>query len=83
MNRVFTDRLRLFRFETTIARSRAGDFDAVQLDYDHPGNPFFVRAIHDEVRRLRPGLFLGQAYLTRPGRPRLLLYFGLERSAAS
>jgi hypothetical protein len=55
----------------------------VHLDYDHPGNPFFIRAIHDELRRLRDGLYLGQAYLIRPGTPRLLLYFGLERRTVS
>jgi hypothetical protein len=78
-NRVFADRFHLFRFATSIGLSRAGQFDAVHLDYDHPGNPFFIRAIHDEVRQLRPGLYLGQAWLMKPFAPRLLLYFGLER----
>jgi hypothetical protein len=78
VNRVFLDRLKLFRFTTHVGPSRAGDFDAVQLDYDHPGNPFFIRAIKDEIRELRPGLYLGQAYLEIGGRPRLLLYFGLQ-----
>ena len=82
-NRVFADRLHLFRFTTSIGPSRGGNFDAVHLDYDHPGNPFFIRAIHDELRRLRDGLYLGQAYLIRPGTPRLLLYFGLERRTVS
>src|SRR5688572_22344285 len=50
-NRVFADRFHLFRFETSIGPSRAGAFDAVHLDYDHPGNPFFIRAIHDELRQ--------------------------------
>src|SRR5688572_26544868 len=39
INRVFSERVRLFRFETFIAPSRAGDFDALQLDYDLPENP--------------------------------------------
>lgn len=78
INRVFMDRLRLFRFETFIGRSRAGDFDAVQLDYDKPGNPFFIRAIKDEIRELRPGLYLGQAYVELRGAAHLGLYFGLE-----
>jgi hypothetical protein len=82
-NRVFADRFHLFRFTTSVGTSRAGAFDAVHLDYDHPGNPFFIRAIHDELRQLRPGLYLGQAYLVRPAPPRLLLYFGLERRAQS
>jgi hypothetical protein len=81
INRVFGDRIRWFPFDTFIAPSRAGDFDAFQLDYDKPANPFFIRAIKDEVRQLRPGLFLGQAYLKTKKREILVLYFGLERQA--
>lgn len=81
-NRVVVDRFHLFRFATFIDKSRAGDFDALQLDYDHPGNPFFIRAIKDEIRELLPGLYLGQAYLQLRGRaPKLALYFGLTRDA--
>jgi hypothetical protein len=80
INRVFSDRQprRWFRFETSIAPSRAGDFDAFQLDYDNDDNPFFIRAIKDEVREVAPGLFLGQAYVVLFGKPRLALYFGLS-----
>lgn len=79
INRVLVDRLRLFRFETSIGPSRAGPFDALQLDYDLPENPFFIRAIADELRELHPGLWLGQAYLRARGRDTLVLYFGLGR----
>lgn len=81
VNRVFTDRIRWFKFDTFIAPSRAGDFGAFQLDYDNPGNPFFIRAIKDEVRELKPGLFLGQAYYKTRKREILMLYFGLEKTA--
>lgn len=79
INRVLSDRLRLFRFETFIGRSRAGDFDALQLDYDLPENPFIIRSIKDEMRELEPGVWLGQAYLRTAKRERLWLYFGLAR----
>ncbi|MEM7158487.1 MAG: hypothetical protein AAF799_36950 [Myxococcota bacterium] len=79
INRVMVDRLRLFRFETFIGPSRAGDFDALQLDYDLPENPFFIRPIKDELRQLRDGLYLGQAYLSLRGAETLVLYFGLTR----
>jgi hypothetical protein len=79
INRVFTDRIRWFKFDTFIGPSRAGAFDAFQLDYDNPGNPSFIRAIKDEVRELRPGLFLGQAYFKTKKREILMLYFGLEK----
>ena len=79
INRVFGDRKprRWFRFETKIGPSRAGGFDAFHLDYDNPGNPFYIRAIKDEIRRVGPGLYLGQAYLVTSKRARLVLYFGL------
>jgi hypothetical protein len=76
-NRVFTDRNLWFRFTTSIGPSRAGDFDALHLNYDHPENPFFIRAIQDEVRTVAPGLWLGQAYAVVKNRPWLALYFAL------
>lgn len=81
INRVFGDRnpRRWFRFDTFVAPSRAGAFEAVQLDYNNPGNPGFIRAIKDEVREVAPGLYLGLAYLMWRGRPRLMLYFGLHK----
>jgi len=81
INRVFGDRhpRRWFRFETFVAPSRAGAFDAFQLDYDNPDNPALIRAIKDEVRQVAPGLFLGLAYLVWRKKPRLVLYFGLAR----
>jgi hypothetical protein len=77
INRVVLDRFRLFRFETAIGPSRAGDFDALQLDYDLPENPWFIRRIKDEMRELGPGLWLGQAYWHTARADHLVLYFGL------
>ena len=77
INRVLGDRFRWYRFTTFIGRSRAGAFDALQLDYDHADNPFFIRAIEDEIRELRPGLWLGQAWLRVRGKSRLALWFAL------
>jgi len=79
INRVFGDEggMRWFRFETYLAPSRAGAFDAFQLDYDNPQNPFFIRAIKDEIREVAPGLYLGQAYIVISDKARLALYFGL------
>ena len=79
INRVVSDRLRLFRFETFIGPSKAGDFDALQLDYDLPSNPPVIRSIKDEIRELEPGLWLGQAYLQTRKRHILWLYFALAR----
>jgi hypothetical protein len=78
-NRVFVDRLKLFRFTTAVGPSRAGPFDALQLDYDHAENPGFIRRIEDEIRELRPGLWLGQAWFrVRPDKKSMVVWFGLE-----
>ena len=81
INRIFSDTKprRWFRFETYVGPSRAGAFDALQLDYDNPGNPALIRAVKDEVRQVNEGLFLGLAYLVTRGRYRLVVYFGLSR----
>jgi hypothetical protein len=81
INRIFRESIRRYRFDTFVGPSRAGAFDALQLDYDNPGNPFFIRPIKDEVRELRPGLWLGQAWLQLRGEPHLVLYFGLTKDA--
>jgi len=80
INRVFSDVAprRWFRFETCVGPSRADGRAALQLDYDNPDNPFFIRAIKDEVRRVGPELYLGRAYVVLWGKPRLALYFGLS-----
>jgi hypothetical protein len=78
INRVFRAQ-RWFRFQTALGPSRADAGGAFQLDYDNPGNPFYIRAIKDEIRQVRPGLFLGQAYLVARGKTRLVLYFGLAQ----
>lgn len=77
-NRVFTDKNLWFRFTTSIGPSRAGDFDALHLDYDHAENPFFIRAIQDEIRTVAPGLWLGQAWLVTGGKRTMVLYFALQ-----
>ncbi len=77
INRVLVDRVRLFPFETFIGRSRAGDFDALQLDYDLPENPPIIRSIKDEIRTIEPGVWLGQAWFVTPRTTFLWLYFGL------
>jgi hypothetical protein len=83
-NRVVSNRVKLFRFETSIGPSRAGAFDAVQLDYDLRENPWAIRRIKDEIREVRPNLYLGQAYFVPPssrgakGDARLVLWFALE-----
>jgi hypothetical protein len=77
INRIIEDRWKLFRFETFIGKSRQGNFDALQLDYDLAGNPPIIRSIKDEIRTIEPGVWLGQAWFVTERTKFLWLYFGL------
>jgi len=77
INRVVSDRVSLFRFTTRIAPSRHDRAPALELDYDHRENPFFIRAIEDEVRTIAPGLWLGQAWLRVGAQKTFVLWFAL------
>jgi hypothetical protein len=81
VNRLLGERVTWFRFETWIARSHAGDFDAVHLDYGHDHNPPLVRKVKDEVREVAPGVWLGLAYLTMRDGDHLGCFFGVARGA--
>ncbi|WP_437535242.1 hypothetical protein WME79_13445 [Sorangium sp. So ce726] len=78
-NRMLNDARQRFHFDSFIGRSRAGDFDALHLDYDRPENPFFARHVADEMREVSPGLYLGQAYVRILGKLRLVCYFSLVK----
>jgi hypothetical protein len=65
------------RFATSVGRSRADERDALRLDYDRPGNPLLIRRVHDELRAVAPGLFLGRMYFLLGGRATFVLFFAL------
>ncbi len=72
-------RHRLFPFETSIGKSVIDGAPAVVLDYDLVDNPAAIRAVHDEVREVAPGLFLGPACIKRRnGPPFVALWFALD-----
>lgn len=83
INRIIKDRWKLFRFDTFIGKSRQGDFDALQLDYDLPGNPPIIKSIKDEIRTIEPGVWLGQAWFVTERTKFLWLYFGLAEASPS
>ncbi len=76
-------RHQLFPFRTATGPSELDGGPCVRLDYDLPVNPRIIRAIHDEVREVRPGLFLGPAMLKGSGGPRLVLWFALDTTVQS
>jgi hypothetical protein len=74
----------LFPFHTRIADSAIDAGPCIVLDYDLPDNPGVIRKIHDEVREVAPGVYLGPAmWKTARGRPALVLWFALDTRAQS
>lgn len=68
-----------YRFELRFDESALDGGRCVLLDYDLPENPWFIRRIRDELREVRPGLFLGPALVRTRTEPKLALYFAVDR----
>jgi hypothetical protein len=68
-----------FSFETHLGPSVIDGAPCLVLDYALPDNPWFIKQIHDELREVRPGLYLGPAmWKSSKAAPRLMLYFAIE-----
>jgi hypothetical protein len=72
-----------FPFRTSIRDSVIDGAPCIVLDYDLPENPAAIRAIHDELRQIEPGLFLGPAMLKARKGPAFVLWFALDTSVQS
>jgi hypothetical protein len=68
----------LFPFVTSIQPSLLDGRDTIVLDYDQPENPAYIRKIHDELRQVAPGLFLGPAMWKGDGTATTVLWFALR-----
>lgn len=68
-----------FPFETRIEPSAIDGEPCVVLDYDKSVNPWFIRAIHDELREVSPGVFLGPAMAKVRGGKKLVLFFAIDK----
>ena len=71
-------RQNLFPFETSFGPSAIDGKPTLILDYDLAVNPSYIRRIHDEIREVSPGLFLGPAMVKRAHDKVLALWFGLD-----
>ncbi len=71
-------RHKLFPFETRFAPSVIDGEECIALNYDLPENPNFIRHIHDEIREVSPGVYLGPAMWKGATSERLVLWFGLD-----
>jgi hypothetical protein len=82
-NRVFIKNVfghqNLFPFETSFGPSAIDGKPTLVLDYDLEVNPGYIRHIHDEIREVSPGLFLGPAMWKGKGDAKtLVLWFALD-----
>jgi len=71
----------LFPFLTAVKPSVVDGAPCIALDYDLPDNPGFIRAIHDEVREVAPGLYLGPAMWKSADGHAFVLWFALDTRA--
>jgi hypothetical protein len=68
-----------FSFATRIQPSIVDGADCIVLDYEQPGNPWFIRKVHDELREISPGMFLGPAmWKTGDNAAANVLWFALD-----
>jgi hypothetical protein len=81
-NRVFVPRAlghqNLFPFATSFGPSAVDGKPTLILDYDLDANPSYIRRVHDEIREVSPGLFLGPAMWKTTRDKVLVLYFALD-----
>lgn len=81
-NRVFVPRAlgrqNLFPFDTLFGPSAIDGKPTLILDYDLDANPSYIRHIHDEIREVSPGLFLGPAMWKGERDKSLVLWFALD-----
>ena len=81
-NRVYVPRAlghqNLFPFETRFGPSAIDGKPTLVLDYDLDVNPSYIRHIHDEIREVSPGLFLGPAMWKSARDQTLVLWFALD-----
>lgn len=77
-NRLLFNQVSTAPFEFVQGTSKHDGDECLVLDYDIDQNPFLLKYIHDEVRRIEDHLVLGQMYFKPTSS--LILYFALERS---
>jgi hypothetical protein len=68
----------LFPFNTSFGPSALDGKPTLILDYDLDVNPGYIRRIHDEIREVAEGLFLGPAMWKSRTDRSLVLWFALD-----
>ena len=68
----------LFPFDTLFGASAVDRKPALILNYDKPENPPYIRKVHDEIREVSPGVFLGPAMWKGARKKIHILWFALD-----
>jgi hypothetical protein len=76
-------RQNLFPFATSFGPSAIDGKPALILDYDLAVNPGYIRHVHDEIREVSSGVFLGPAMWKRTADKIMLLWFALDATRAA
>jgi hypothetical protein len=71
-------RQNLFPFATSFGPSALDGKPTLILDYDLGVNPSYIRHVHDEIREVSPGVFLGPAMWKRGADKLMVLWFALD-----
>ncbi|MFT3695060.1 MAG: hypothetical protein QM831_18120 [Kofleriaceae bacterium] len=71
-------RQNLFPFATSFGASAIDGKPTLILDYDLAVNPGYIRHVHDEIREVSPGIFLGPAMWKRGPEKLMVLWFALD-----
>ncbi|MDD5711423.1 MAG: hypothetical protein PHY31_01545 [Smithellaceae bacterium] len=78
----FLGSLRVGDFRIEVGPSVLGDGENIlRINYNRPGNPFWLRPLNDELKRIREGYYLGRGVYALGGRAFKVMYFSLERLA--
>ncbi|MEN6476247.1 MAG: hypothetical protein ABFD81_19685 [Syntrophaceae bacterium] len=76
----FLGRIRIGDFITEDAQSILGDGQQVlRINYNRPGNPFWLKGLNDELKTLRPGFYLGRGVYRLGSIAINTFYFSVER----
>jgi hypothetical protein len=80
VNRLNIGPLRFLRFQcnTQITPQLVGPNNVFRLNYDIPGNPWYIRRIRDDIKRIGDGLYLGTANFRMGSTHKFIIYFVLE-----
>jgi len=76
----FLGLIRIGNFKIEVADSILGDGQTVlRVNYNRQGNPFWLKPLNDELKKIRDGYYLGRGIYSIGGYAFNTFYFSLEK----